>query len=153
MTILPFGAGLHDETVPGRGKGRIFRVFDLLEQMETTGDTNLRGAFTQFASRTRQSGLAVVVSDFLDPNGFENGLKLLASMGHDVFVIHIASQSDRDPGSLGEVRFVDAETGELRDVEVTPSLAEAWAWSTPLLTVLTPYLAKAKTPVAPAPEK
>ncbi len=130
VTILPFGAGLHDETVPGRGKGRIFRVFDMLEQMETTGDTNLRGAFTQFASRTRQSGLAVVVSDFLDPNGFENGLKLLASMGHDVFVVHIASQSDRDPGSLGEVRFVDAETGELRDVEVTPALAEAYgaAW-------------------------
>ena len=123
VTILPFGAGLHDETVPGRGKGRIFRVFDMLEQMETTGDTNLRGAFTQFASRTRQSGLAVVVSDFLDPNGFETGLKLLASMGHDVFVVHVASQSDRDPGSLGEVRFVDAETGELRDVEVTPALA------------------------------
>ena len=132
VTILPFGADLHDETVPGRGKGRIFRVFDLLERMETTGDTNLRGAFTEFASRTRQSGLAVVVSDFLDPNGFENGLKLLASMGHDVFVVHVASQSDRDPGSLGEVRFVDAETGELRDVEVTPALAQAYgaAWQT-----------------------
>ena len=114
---------LGDETLPGRGKGRIFRVFDMLEQMETTGDTNLRDVFTQFASRTRQSGLAVVISDFLDPHGFETGLKLLASMGHDVFVVHIASQSDRDPGALGEVRFVDAETGELRDVDVTPALA------------------------------
>jgi hypothetical protein len=42
-------------------------------------------------------------------------------------VVHIASQHDRDPGALGEVRFVDAETGDLRDVDVTPALARAYA--------------------------
>ena len=130
VTILPFGAGLADETMPGRGKGRIFRVFEMLEQMEAKGETDLKGAFTAFASRTRQAGLAVVISDFLDPKGFEPGLKILASMGHDVFVVHVASQADRDPGALGEVRFVDAETGELRDIDVTPGLADAYgaAW-------------------------
>ena len=82
------------------------------------------------ATRTRQAGLAVVISDFLDPHGFEPGLKMLASMRHDVFAVHITSERDRDPGALGEVRFVDAETGELRDVDVTPSLAAAYggAW-------------------------
>ena len=121
---------LGDETQPGRGKGRIFRVFELLEQMETDGPTDLREVFMKFASRTRQQGLAVVISDFLDPHGFEPGLKLLASMGHDVFVVHVAAASDSDPKALGEVRFVDAETGELRDVDVTPALAEAYgeAW-------------------------
>ena len=71
-----------------------------------------------------------MISDFLDPKGFEPGLKMLASMGHDVFVVHVASQRDRDPGALGDVRFVDAETGELRDVDVTPALAAAYgeAW-------------------------
>ncbi len=132
VTLLPFGAKLGDESMPGRGKGRIFRVFELLERLETSGETDLREAFKQFASRTRQAGLAVVISDFLDPRGFEPGLKLLASMGHDVFIVHVASASDRDPGSLGEVRFVDAETGELRDVDVTSALAgayaAAWQW-------------------------
>lgn len=127
ITMLPFHGGLGDETVPGRGKGRIFRVFELLERLETTGETDLREAFKQFASRSRQQGLAVVISDFLDPKGFESGLKILASMGHDVFVVHIASAHDRDPGALGEVRFVDMETGELRDIEVTPALASAYA--------------------------
>ncbi len=71
-----------------------------------------------------------MISDFLDPAGFESGLKMLASMGHDVFAVHVTSNSDRDPGALGEVRFVDAETGEVRDVEVTPALVEAYdrAW-------------------------
>ena len=126
VTILTFGGTLGGETQPGQGKGRIFRVFEQLERLETSGTTDLRETFKQFASRSRQQGLAVVISDFLDPQGFENGLKILASMGHDVFVVHIASQADRNPGSLGEVRFVDAETGELRDVEVTPSLARAY---------------------------
>jgi len=130
VTLLPFDIKLGDETDPGRGKGRIFRVFEQLEKLETRGPTDLREAFKTFGNRTRQAGLAVVISDFLDPHGFEPGLKMLASMKHDVFAVHITSERDRDPGALGEVRFVDAETGELRDVDVTPSLAAAYggAW-------------------------
>jgi uncharacterized protein (DUF58 family) len=127
VTILPFGGGLGHESVPGRGKGRIFRVFEMLERMESGGDTDLRETFKQFAGRTRQQGLAVVISDFLDPHGFEPGLKTLSAMGHDVFVVHVASAADRICDVLGEVRFVDAETGVVRDVEVTPALAEAYA--------------------------
>lgn len=130
VTILPFDRAIGDETQPGRGKGRIFRVFELLEKMDTAGPTDLREAFKQFAARPRQQGLAVVISDFLDPAGFEPGLKLLSSMGHDVFVVHVASEADRNPGAMGDVRFVDAETGDVRDVDVTPALARAYgeAW-------------------------
>ena len=70
VTILTFGGMLGGETQPGRGKGRIFRVFDQLERLETSGTTDLRETFKQFASRSRQQGLAVVISDFLDPQGF-----------------------------------------------------------------------------------
>src|SRR5688500_5656529 len=130
LTILPFGHGLGKESSVGRGKGRIFRVFEQLERMEPAGETDLRGSFKEFASRPRQRGLAVIISDFLDPGGFEAGLKILRTLGHDVFVVHIASARDRDPGAFGEVRFMDAETGELREVEVTPRLAAAYvkAW-------------------------
>ena len=130
LTILPFGHGLGKESSVGRGKGRIFRVFEQLERMEPAGETDLRGSFKEFASRPRQRGLAVIISDFRDPGGFEAGLKILRTLGHDVFVIHIASARDRDPGAFGEVRFMDAETGELREVEVTPRLAAAYvkAW-------------------------
>jgi hypothetical protein len=124
--MLPFGSGIGDETFPGRGKGRIFRVFEYLERLTPGGPTDLRQSFVHFAARGRQQGLAVVISDFLDPAGFEPGLKILSSMGHDVFVVHVASARDRDPGGYGELRFVDAETGELRDIDVTPALAAAY---------------------------
>jgi uncharacterized protein (DUF58 family) len=126
LTILPFGQGLGRESSAGRGKGRIFKVFDQLERMEPAGKTDLRESFKEFASRSRQLGLTVIISDFLDPGGFEAGLKILRTLGHDVFVVHITSRQDRDPGSFGEIRFVDAETGDLREVEVTPKLAAAY---------------------------
>jgi len=126
LTILPFGRGLGREAEAGRGKGRIFKVFDQLERLEAAGPTDLRESFKEFAARSRQLGLTVIISDFLDPGGFEAGLKILRTLGHDVFVVHIASERDRDPGGFGEVRFVDVETGELREVEVTPRLAAAY---------------------------
>jgi uncharacterized protein (DUF58 family) len=131
VLILPFGRGLAHEQTPGRGKGRIFRVFDMLERLEASGPTDLRESFKEFASRGRQQGLAVVISDFLDPGGFEPALKILRTIGHDVFVVHVASERDRDPGAFGDVRFVDIETGDLRDVDVTARLAAAYraAWT------------------------
>ena len=132
LTILPFDRGLGHETGAGRGKGRIFRVFEQLERMEAGGQTDLRQAIKEFAARSRQLGLTVVISDFLDPNldGIEAGLKILRTLGHDVFAIQVASLRDRDPGLFGDVRFLDVETGELREVDVTPRLAAAYvqAW-------------------------
>lgn len=127
LTILTFTQGLAHESSPGRGTGRIFRVFEMLERLEAAGPTDLRESLKAFAARPRPVGLTVIISDFMDPGGFEAGLKILRALGHDVFVIHVASQADRDPATLGDVRFVDAETGELRDVDVTPRLAAAYA--------------------------
>jgi uncharacterized protein (DUF58 family) len=130
LTLVTFGDGLARESSPGRGKGRIFRVFEWLEALEATGPTDLRAACRDFASRPRQVGLTVMISDFLDPGGADVGLKILRSLGHDVFAVHIASNTDREAGSFGDVKFVDSETGELREIEVTPRLAEAYnrAW-------------------------
>jgi uncharacterized protein (DUF58 family) len=127
LTILTFANGLVHESSPGRGTGRIFRVFELLERLEAGGPTDLRESLKAFASRPRPVGLTVIISDFMDPGGFEAGLKILRTLGHDVFAVHVASAADRDPATLGDVRFVDAETGELRDVDVTPRLAAAYA--------------------------
>ena len=126
LTILPFDSSLGHESSPGRGKGKIFRVFEALDALETAGPTDLRESCKAFASRPRQLGLVVIISDFLDPGGFEAGLKILRTLGHDVFAVQITSERDRDPGIYGLVRFVDAETGQLREIEVTPRLAAAY---------------------------
>jgi uncharacterized protein (DUF58 family) len=142
LTIVPFGNTLRHESSPGRGKGRIFRVFDALDELEASGPTDLRAACKAFASRPRQLGLVVIISDFLeagsqesrlpagdpssDMSGPQAGLKILRTLGHDVFAVQVTSEHDRDPGVYGTVRFVDVETGEVREIEVTPRLAAAY---------------------------
>lgn len=126
VTIMPFDETVREERNAGQGKGRIFRVFEQLEEMQAGGKTNMSEAFKLFAARGRRQGLAVVISDFLDPNGYESALKVLQARGHDVYVVQMASEADRDPGALGDVKFVDTETLEVRDVEVTPALANAY---------------------------
>lgn len=127
VTILPFGDTLGRETAPGRGRNRIFSVFDRLEELEAGGATDLYQSLRQFSARAMRRGMAIVVSDLLDPAGFESGLRVLTGAGHDVFVIHLVSEADRDVVAMGSVRFVDAESGEYRDVDVTPGLAKAYA--------------------------
>jgi uncharacterized protein (DUF58 family) len=146
LTIIPFGSDLGRESSPGRGKGRIFRVFEALEQLEASGPTDLRAACKAFASRPRQLGLVVIISDFLEPGSSspehrdepsgdshkpeatapQSGLKILRSIGHDVFAVHVTSERDRDPGVFGTIRFVDSESGAMREIEVTPRLAAAY---------------------------
>jgi uncharacterized protein (DUF58 family) len=130
LTILSFSSALGPEMSPGRGKARILKVFERLEKMEAAGATDLRQSVKEFASRPRQKGLTVIISDFLDPQGAEAGLKVLRTLGHDVLAVHVTSERDRNPGGLGEVQFVDAETGARREVDVTPQLAAAYvqAW-------------------------
>ncbi|MGE3344246.1 MAG: DUF58 domain-containing protein [Vicinamibacterales bacterium] len=132
VTLMPFDVTVREERTPGQGKGRIFRVFEMLEAIEARGGTNMAEAFKHFAGRGRRAGLAVVISDFLDPAGYEGALKVLQARGHDVYVVQMSAERDRDPGALGDVRFVDAESGETRDIEVTPALARAYAeaWET-----------------------
>lgn len=130
VTILPFRAALAREIAPGRGRGRIFPVFSMLEALEAGGGTDLKQSIRQFAGRPFRRGVAIVISDFLDPSGFEAGLKVLSSLGHDVLVVQVYSPRERDIDTLGEVRFVDAESGEHLDLDVTPGLSKAYreAW-------------------------
>jgi uncharacterized protein (DUF58 family) len=130
VTILPFREGLTRDIAPGRGRSSIFSVFRALERMEADGATSLAGSIRQFAARPLRAGLAIVISDFLDPAGFEPAVKLLTSRGHDVMAVHVVSTRERDVATFGDVRFVDAETGEHIDLEVTPGLANAYreAW-------------------------
>ena len=70
--------------------------------METSGTTDLRETFKQFASAAGSKGLAVVISDFLDPQGFEtaedpgvDGARRLRRSHR----LHVGQESGRARGS------------------------------------------------------
>src|SRR5206468_4996649 len=103
---------------PTRGRNQVVALLDFLSDVDAGGPTKLNEALGEYGLRAREPGLAVVVSDLLDPQGFEAGVRSLLERRFDVHVIHVLDPTDLNPDLAGDLRLHDAETGEARDVTV-----------------------------------
>ncbi|MFO7630708.1 MAG: DUF58 domain-containing protein [Prochlorococcaceae cyanobacterium] len=77
VSIVPFSSKLDGRMPPSRGKAQIFKVFEFLRSVDAGPHTRLKDAFKTFVSQNKRRGVAVVISDFYDPEGFEEGLNML----------------------------------------------------------------------------
>jgi uncharacterized protein (DUF58 family) len=100
-----------------RGRKSSLQFFQNLSQLTARGPGELNEALRRGALESRQTGLAVVLSDFLDPAGYETGLNALAGRGFQVDAIQIMAPEEWNPPSYGDLRLVDSESG--REQEVT----------------------------------
>ncbi len=105
-----------------RGKSRIFKVFRFLQELRPAGQTNLEDALKTFAAQNKKRGLAVLISDLYDPHGFERGINVLRYNQFDTCVIHVVDRNEARPKVKGDVLVYDCETGDEREVTVTPGL-------------------------------
>jgi uncharacterized protein (DUF58 family) len=112
---------------PARGKQRIFPMFEFLRGLKAEGTTDLGAAMKSLVARTqKRRGLAVLLSDLFDPAGFERGINALRFGRFEVVALHLVDPADARPALHGEVRLYDCETGDERDVTVTPRLLERY---------------------------
>ena len=110
-----------------RGKSRIFRVFRFLRDVGPGGETDLETALKTFVAQHKRRGLAVLITDLYDHKGFEKGINALRYAKFEPFVLHVVDETDRRPELRGDVRVYDCETGDEREVTVTPKLLEKYA--------------------------
>ncbi len=127
VSIACFGDGLGARLDPTRGKGQIFKVLDFLRAARADGRTATAQSLQAFVHRSKRRGLAVVVSDLYDPAGYEQGLDFLRFHRFDPYVIHLADPAEARPELKGDVELVDAETGAVRNVTVTPRVLARFA--------------------------
>ncbi len=99
-----------------RGRASAPSFLGQIAQLEAGGPADLSGALQRVALETRQPGLAVVISDFLDPAGYEIGLKALWGRGFQVSVVQVLAPEEWTPAAAGDLRVVDCETGQAEDV-------------------------------------
>lgn len=99
-----------------RGRKATFRFFQALTQLSAGGPMSLNEALRRGAVEARQAGLAVVLSDFLDPAGYDAGLSALVGRGFQVDVVHVLAPEELSPTTFGDLRLVDSETGHHQDV-------------------------------------
>ena len=101
---------------PARGRSQVLPLMNFLRRLEPGGATSLNEGLAAYALRSREAGLAVLVSDLMDPGGYERGLKALLERRFDVHVVHVLAPDEMNPGFGGDLRLLDAETNELRDL-------------------------------------
>jgi uncharacterized protein (DUF58 family) len=101
---------------PARGRNQVVALLDFLGHVTPGGATRLNAALGEYALRAREPGLAVVMSDLLDPLGFESGVRALLERRFDVHVVHVLDAAELNPDVAGDLRLYDAESGETRDV-------------------------------------
>ena len=103
---------------PSRGRNQFFPLLDFLGNLRPGGPTRLNHSLSDYALRAMDPGLAIVISDLLDPEGYEAGLRALQERRFDVHVLHLLSREEMDPTYGGDLRLVDVETGEVRELSL-----------------------------------
>jgi len=121
VTVFTFPDNPDDSVARGalravRGRKSSLQFFQNISNLTAKGSANFNESLRRGAIAARQSGVAVVLSDFLDPAGYESGLSALISRGFHVNAIQILSPEELNPATFGDLRFVDSETGGIQEV-------------------------------------
>jgi uncharacterized protein (DUF58 family) len=111
---------------PARGRNQFMGLVDFLANVQPGGRTSLNAGLANYAMRARDAGVAVVMSDLLDPDGYEAGLRALLERRFDIHVVHLLAPDEMNPEFAGDLRLVDSETGELRELSVDGDALRAY---------------------------
>ena len=109
--LQPFAEKLGDPLRLGGGRQRFQPVANYLQALRPGGSTRFFDITRDFISRYPQRGLVIVISDFLDDAGCEKPLQYLTDFGHEMILIHVWADEDREPPWDGELDLEDAESG------------------------------------------
>jgi len=101
-----------------RGSGRVFRLLSNLSSIEVaSGPSDLVAAARHAAAQLSGRGVIVLISDLLDPAA-DRVIRELAATNSELVILHVLSPDELDPRLEGDLRLVDAETGDGIDVTV-----------------------------------
>ena len=101
-----------------RGSGRVFRLLGNLSGIQPAeGPTDLLLAARHAGAMLSGRGVVVLLSDLLDPAA-DRVVRELAATGSELIILHTLSPDELDPQLEGDLKLVDAETGEAIDVTV-----------------------------------
>ncbi|MFM7131630.1 MAG: DUF58 domain-containing protein [bacterium] len=127
VTIEAFASSLQaDGPGPMRARSQIRRLLHYLENMQPAGSSDMNAAIKAFATRNSGPGVVVVISDFLDKNGYETALRYLIARNFEVYVIHVLSPDEVEPPLTGDLRLIDSEDGDTAEITINAPLLDRY---------------------------
>lgn len=121
--VIEAGSAGHVEQMrPLRGKRQLRPVLEFLEGLEADGGTDLAAGLKQMSHRNGSSGMKVVITDFMDKQGYPAALKWLLRPEDRVVILHVLSPQEVHPDIVGDLALEDCEDGALTEVSITAGL-------------------------------
>ncbi|MSO21633.1 MAG: DUF58 domain-containing protein [Acidobacteria bacterium] len=111
ITLQPFSDRLGDGLSVGGGRQRFQPAVRYLSALKPGGKTNFLQCARDFLTKFPQAGLTIVISDFFDEADCDKPLQYLADFGHELILIQVWADDDREPAWEGELDLEDAESG------------------------------------------
>jgi uncharacterized protein (DUF58 family) len=122
VSLCLYANGLQSELKGVRGRRLMFKVIEFLTSPECEGPSNLPEAGKQFAIRHPQPGIVLVLSDFFEKAGYEQGLRYLLGRNYDLYAVQILSPEEIEPTLVGDLRLTDVEDDDAAEVTVSRAL-------------------------------
>jgi uncharacterized protein (DUF58 family) len=105
-----------------RSRRMMSRVVRFLSDAPVEGVSRFSAAARQFAAQHTSGGVVLVLSDFLDKHGFEEGLRYLVGRRLDVYALQILSPQEIEPDLAGDLKLVDCEDDDVAEVTISRPL-------------------------------
>ncbi|MAH66764.1 MAG: DUF58 domain-containing protein [Phycisphaerae bacterium] len=112
-----------------RGRRRTHEMGRWLLELEPGGDGGFEEAMRRIALTRQGRGVMIVLSDFLQKEGFERGLRYVAGRGYDVFAMQVLAPQEIDPGRhgmSGDLRLVDLEDDDEAEVTINSAVLRGY---------------------------
>jgi uncharacterized protein (DUF58 family) len=122
VSLYGYATGLTRELAGVRGRRWMAKVIDFLSSLENDGVSHFESAARQFALRHPQPGIVLVLSDFFEKDGYEQGLRYLLGRRYDIYAIQMLSPEEIEPTLAGDLQLKDVEDGDLADVTIGRAL-------------------------------
>jgi uncharacterized protein (DUF58 family) len=126
--VAAMADGIVGETGAMRGRRKVSQLIDFVSKLQPAGPSHLAEACRRFALGHRQKGVCVVLSDFFDKGGYENGLRYVAGGKYDLFCVQILSPQGIDPVTAlqGDLKLRDMEDDDVAEVSITQPLIKQY---------------------------
>lgn len=116
--VSAFAEGIEHSLQPVRQKRHVARLFDYLSGLEASGKTAFSRTLAEYSLRTRRPGLAILITDLLDPASYQEGLRALVYRRFDVLLVQVLHEEELEPTFTGPYRLVDVETDSEAELTV-----------------------------------
>jgi uncharacterized protein (DUF58 family) len=109
-----------------RGRPSLWRMVRFLDELQPAPAGEFSKSIRSFSLRATGRGVVVILSDFFDKGGYEDGFRYLLARNLDVYAVQVLAQEEIEPNITGDLKLTDIEDGDEAEVTISAPLLQRY---------------------------